>query len=278
MRNGTLMSENNAMPKYATPEIAESWRRHYERLDQERRRHRPKRWPQQAEIFQTLHRHKEGLLRQDLERVFPRQTLNRNLVVTKSRNPILIKEGFVERISEPSTSSQRGRPQIRYKANPDAELYMTYTAKKVCVCDWRGPKRWWLAHNAWACKICGQANDCGGPRQIPFYGYWVSRGKPQHTTIVKEDRSLENVEKKPPPFIRCWKEEAKRYDKFIKNLKRDDERTKWKEKHPEEFEKFLQQGKEQRLALLREMDIASLRRNCRSKESQKSIKGYVNIF
>jgi hypothetical protein len=183
---GTKSMEEPFFPdvNYATPEIAESWKRHYEQenLKMQNRRKRP--LPMWMLIWTEIDDH-PGISWRQLCGRFTKHSLSDGLEFLVGRNLVLRVEGGICR---------RGRKQVRYF--PLYPPFIPYPAKTV-------RSKYGKTH---------------------FFGKWVMResNRAEQSVIIKDPNSKEafpfkKVVRKPPPkrFIRLFPEEKKKFDDYM---------------------------------------------------------------
>lgn len=184
---GTKSMEEPFFPdvNYASPEIAESWKRHYEQEDLRRQNRRKRPLPMFVLVWMTIDE-QSGISWRQLAQIYTRHSLNDAL-------PFLLKIGVIKRVEETDYDG-RGRKPVRYYCL--SRPFVPYPAKTVR-------------------SKYGKAL---------FFGKWVTResNRGEQFAIVKDPNSKEafpfkQVVRKPSPkrFIRLFLEEREWLDDYM---------------------------------------------------------------
>lgn len=195
------------LENYATPEIAESWRRFYEQEKHKERKRQPPRIPIKLQIFSTLQAHEAGLTWKELRRFYLKASLSRGLKA-------LITEGAVKK------DNNSGRYWTEYNAT-----CWVYAGKKLGSVPFFG---------TWASRESNQ--------EVRAFIVDKKGADANRSPIdCPKDLSFKEVIRKPEPtrFVRLYPEEKKKFDRLKIWLKFQEKLAWFRENYPREFEKFL---------------------------------------
>jgi len=192
------------LENYATPEIAESWRRFYEQEKRKKRKRQPPRIPIKLQIFSTLQAHEAGLTWKELRRFYRKASLSRGLKA-------LITEGVVKK------DNNSGRYWTEYSANG-----WVYAGKKLGSVPFFG---------IWASRESNQEERTFIVDKKGADANRSSIGRPSFKEVVRKPE--------PTRFVRLFHEEKKEFDRLKIWLKFQEKQAWFRENYPCEFEKFM---------------------------------------